>query len=454
MFVSYDAAQYRALDADAFEQRRNEVIDLMSAESLPEGVTDEMLFAERDIILSEVERRNKVTELRNANLQAVAAGAGKVVATSEPEPKAEQRHSIVDTGARRFTDSSDYRTALAQHILRQAPMPAEYIARARAEFRAGTPVSVTVADAYSNYTDPLGVMEIGTGVPLPLHFIEEVAREMHMYGGLDQKVNRTSFRGGVAVAAQELVGEAMWITDKQTAPYNNDNFEVFTFSAWQAEYRIARSLLAQAIMSDSLSNVAPMAAEELSRIINAAIWAGDGQGKPRGISTDSVLTDTTTGKATIIEASAEDVASWAFWINAFYKVPAAYRSRGEWIMADGTWGTYVATLRDDNNRPIANYLSGRDSLNDTFTPAIQGRPANLLDDSICDAFDQAAVGDVIAAFGDLKGYTLNTQPGMPLTTIEWDDHDQNLHKTKISMACDGRVTNPFGWVLIKKKAGA
>lgn len=449
-FTSYGAAEYRALDADAFEQRKNQVIDLMSADTLPEGVTDEMLFAERDLILSEVERRNKVTELRNASLAAVAAGAGKVVATSEP---AQKRSEVKEVG--NYTDTPEYRRALAAHITRQAPMPAEMIARAQAEYRAGTPIAVTAQDGYSNYTDPLGVPTLANGaVPLPLTFMQEVAREMKEYGGLDQKVNRTSIQGGVAVSEAELVGEAMWINDKQVSPWNPDDFETFTFSAWQLEYRVARSLLAQAILTDNFTNNAADIASEFSRQLNAAIWSGDGSGKPTGIIADTRLTAGTTPKATIVEVTKEDMDSWAFWASLQYKINSAYRGRGEWIMSDATFGGHVAVLRDNNQRPIANFMSRHDSLNDAFVPAINGRPVNLLDDSIGTDFDTAAVGDVFAAFGDLKHYTLNTQPGMPLTTLSWDDHDNNLHKTKVSVACDGRVTNPFGWMLLKKKASA
>lgn len=452
-FVTFDAAQYRALDADAFEQRRSEVIDLMSADTLPEGVTDEMLYAERDLILSEVERRNRVTELRNANLTAVAAGAGKVVEASEPQTRSEVR----EVG--NYTDTPEYRRALAAHITRQAPMPAEMIARAQAEYRAGTPQAVTLVDGYSNYTDPTGVPTLGS-VPLPITFMQEVARAMKEYGSLDQKVSRTSIQGGIAVSEAELVGEAMWINDKQTSPWNTDAFETFTFSAWQLEYRVARSLLAQAMLTDNFTNNAAEIASEFSRQLNAAIWNGNGNGKPRGIISDTRLIGSGSGasavapKATIVEATMADLDKWDFWASVQYKLNSAYRGRGEWVMSDSLFGSHVSVLRDDNNRPVANFMSRYDSLNDGFVPAINGRPVNLLDDSVGADISTAAVGDIIAAFGDLKHYTLNTQPGMPLTTLSWDDHDNNLHKTKVSVACDGRVTNPFGWLLIKLKASA
>lgn len=455
MFETYTAAQYRALDDEKFAARKQEVKDLLSAETLPEGVTDEALFAEADLIEADENRRSRAASIRTNDLSAVKAGAGTIVASSEPQKRSEIKQ------VSNYTDSPEYRKALVAHITRQAPMPTEMIARAQAEYRAGTPVSVTVSDAYSNYTDPLGVPMLGA-VPLPLTFMQEVAREMKVYGGLDTKVSRTSIQGGVAVSEAELVGEAMWINDKQVSPWHEDSFKTFTFSAWQLEYRIARSLLAQAMLTDNFTNNAAEIAAEFSRQLNSAIWNGNGQGKPTGILADTRLlgegTESQAGyvapHATIVEVTKEDMADWAFWASIQYKLNAAYRGRGEWVMADGSWAKYVSVLRDDNNRPIANFMGRHDTINDTFVPAINNRPVNLLDDSICTDFDAAAVGDVFAAFGDLKHYTLNTQPGMPLTTLSWDDHDNNLHKTKVSVACDGRVTNPFGWLLLKKKASA
>ena len=67
-------------------------------------------------------------------------------------------------------------------------------------------------------------------------------------------------------------------------------------------------------------------------------------------------------------------------------------------------------------------------------------------------FDAADAGAVVAIFGNLRNYTLNFQPGMPLSTVSWDDHETNTHKTKVLTAVDGRLVDNNGWVVIKKKA--
>lgn len=461
-FTPMSAADYRALDTAALEQRRSEVIDLMNAETLPEGVTNDMLMAERDLIIADIERRNRVTELRNASIAAVTAGAGTVVATSEPEPQT--RGTIVETNGRHFTDSREYREAFVNHMTHRAPMSSDMLARAHAEMRANT--SVSMNEDYTNMTDTF-TNTISTLVPVPLSLSQEVAREIHNYGGLYTKVNQTSFPGGYVVFESDMTASFSWIGDKEVSPYHDDyDPEAFTFGAKQLEYRHARTLLAEAMMSDQFKDIlAPVIAEGYDKALSAAILNGNGTTQPKGILTDTRIVGAGTAgqagyvapKATIVEASAADVDDWAFWVKALYAAGfnGAYRNAGQWVMGDGTFGSHVQVLRDDNNRPIANFMSTRDSLNEALVPSIQGRPINLIGEStILPSFDEASVGDIFAVYGNLRNYTLNTQPGMPLTTTRWEDYETNTKKTRVLMACDGRVTNPFGWLLLKKKASA
>ena len=467
MFVPFDAAQYRALDADAFEQRKNEVVDLMNAEALPEGVTDEVLFAEADIIEAEVSRRNRVAALEEAKLakraaavKQVESGAAKVVESNAPEAKpATSGFEVVRNG--NYTDSVEYRTALANFFTRTAPMPADMLAKAYAEYRSNDAVSLNAG--YTNMTDPTFTSTYSAMVPIPITLSNEIMKEMHNYGGLYEKVNHTNFPGGYVVAEGELGGDASWITDKETSPYYTDpDFKPFSFSAHQLEYRHARSLLAQAMMSDNFKNIAPDIADKFTKQLNLAVWGGNGTGKPLGITVDTRLIGTTSGgttvpgKAVIIEVTASDLSDWSFWTSVLFTTGfnGAYRNVGEWFMGDGTWGKYLLGLKDDNNRPIANFMSTTETLNVNADGRLNGRPATLMDSTIVKGFDEASAGDIVAVFGNPRYYTINTQPGMPLSTVAWDDHDHNLHKTKVLMACDGRVTNSNGWLFLKKKASA
>lgn len=462
MFESFTKEQYRSLDHDAFVARKQEVVDLMNADTLPEGVTDEALFAEADLIEAEAERRSRKNRLFNTKVEAVAQGAGKVIATDGEErsmPKQETGVKMVREG--NFTDSREYREAWVRHMTHQAPMSQDMMAKAQAEVRANTTVSMN--ESYTNMTDTF-TNTYSSLVPVPLSLSQEVAREIHNYGGLYEKVNHTNYPGGYTVFESDMTAEFSWIGDKEVSPYYDDyDPEAFQFAAKQLEYRHSRTMLAEAMMSDQFKELlAPAIAEGYDKAMSAAILKGNGTTQPRGILTDPRLIGTTvqnvtTGqKVTIVEATKEDVESWDFWVRVLYATGynGAYRNSGEWLMGDATFGTKIATLRDDNNRPIANFASTGASLNENIEPRIQGRPVNLLDALVLPGFDEASVGDVFAIYGNLRNYTINTQPGMPLSTVSWDDHETNTRKTKVLMACDGRVTNPFGWLFLKKKASA
>ena len=87
-------------------------------------------------------------------------------------------------------------------------------------------------------------------------------------------------------------------------------------------------------------------------------------------------------------------------------------------------------------------------------PRIRGNAIDCLPVGLIPDFDAAEVGDVVAIFGNLRNYTLNFQPGMPLTTVSWDYHETNTPKTKVLTAVDGKLVDNNGWVVITKKASA
>ncbi len=481
MFEQFTAAQYRALDHDAFVARKQEVQDLLNAEELPEGVKDEMLFAEADLIEADAQRRSRANKLFNSKVEAVVNGAGNVIASTEergsdtekevramPKPEFQARNR---EASQNFTDTIEYREALAKHILRQAPMPADMMAKAIQE-RANTPV--TLNEGYTNMTDPTFSNTLSSLVVVPSTLSEEVQREVRETSVLFPKVNETNYQGQLAVSEYDLQVTGAWIGDKEVSPYQTDyDPEVFTWAWYQFEARFARSFLAQALMSPTYtSQLAPALAECYANAMDKVVYEGTGVGQPKGIITDlrlvgsdglgldSTLTDfytqrtgTGKGRALIIEVNEDQVDDWKFWSTLLYntKFNRYYRGKGELVIADGTWGNHVNVLHDDNNRPI----TLMNPLKEEEQHTLRGvGPVDTLPNGIMKSFDDAAVGDVIGFYGNLKNYTMNIQPGMPLTTTSWEDHDLNLHKTKILTAMDGRVSNPFGWVILKKGPSA
>lgn len=478
MFVPFTAAQYRALDYDAFVARKQEVMDLMNSDELPEGVTDDMLFAEADLIEADAQRRSKANKLFNTQVEAVTKGAGTVIATNGeaeesrtmPKPEAGEFRSRERAASQNFTDTVEYRTALAKHILLQERMPSEMIAKAIQE-RANTPVSLN--EGFTNMTDPTFQNTISSAIMVPMTVSEELQKELRETSVLLPRVNTTSIQGGVAVSEYDLIVTGAWIGDKEVSPYQTDtDAEIFYWGYNQFEARFARSFLAQAVMSDNyVSQLAGALAECYANAIDKVIYDGTGVGQPRGITNDLRLlgpdgkglvdkdapfytqrTGTGQGRALVINVSEDQIDDWKWWSTILYNTNYnhLYRGTGQLLIADGTWGNHVDVLHDDNNRPITlmNPLSQEQALTLRGVGNVVTLPNHVMK-----SFDDAAVGDIVGIYGNLKNYTMNFQPGMPLSTVTWDDHETNTHKTKVLTAMDGRVHNPFGWLFIRKGAG-
>ena len=71
-------------------------------------------------------------------------------------------------------------------------------------------------------------------------------------------------------------------------------------------------------------------------------------------------------------------------------------------------------------------------------------------DDVLKAFDDANTGEVFAVFGDLKNYAVNSN--LQMTAVKWTDNDNNKVKNKVIMICDGKVLDPNGFLILKKKA--
>ena len=102
-------------------------------------------------------------------------------------------------------------------------------------------------------------------------------------------------------------------------------------------------------------------------------------------------------------------------------------------------------MKDQNNRPL--YFEPLD----IATPArLAGREVIAVDPDLIKSFDQAAVGDVIGFYGPLEDYAVNSN--LQFGIRRYFDEKCNNWVTKGLVICDGKVLDPSGFVLIKKKA--
>lgn len=412
MFETMTKEQYRSLDFDALEERKAAI--LAELENKESEIDLAELRSEVELIKEEVELRKQEIKLRNAKIEELKQGAGEQV---ERSAEKEEKMANVD----RF-DTEEYRNAFMAYIQRGTEIPMEL---------RGT-------DAYTLTTDVAPQIPTTMGI--------EIVKKMEEYGTIWNKVRKLSVKGGLWFRTVDLNPTASWITESQVSNYQKaTDDDKISFSFYMLECRIAMSLLASAVTYDDFKALFVEAvAKAMVVALEAAVVAGDGDGKPLGITEDPRVTN-------VVEMTAADLADWKAWHKKVKAaMPKMYRN-GEFIMAQASWDSYIETLADDNDRPISattyNAVTGEEEYR------LMGKRVETVEGVIKD-FDTAIAGDVIAIFGDLNNYVVNTQPGMPMTTTRWIDHEANMEKAKALVAVDGKVLDPYGFILVKKKASA
>lgn len=489
MFVPKSAAEYRTMTAEEIEARNKEVQELLNSDELPEGITDDMLFAEADLIDEAYRRQSARNKLRSAKFDAVESGAGTVIASNQPEqeedggeggeqlramPKPEPQRQVFESRAREvsdhYTDSMEYRRALSSAIRNMQRMPDDVmrkVVQERATQATDISGSPTYIDTFAN-TDT-------TLVAVPYSVSQQVLTELESMPTLYNRVNYTSEKGGVIMREADLQLDFTWLgsNDKLVSTYQGDQDPTSFAWGWNVlECRHSRSFLAEALLADEFKGLlGKKLALGYSKELDRVITKGSGEMEPRGILTDPRLIGTDgkgkgvtavdgtftagagNGTALFIEVSEDQVNDWKFWVSFLYNenFNDAYVDNGELIIARNTWGSHIAVLHDDNNNPIG--IS--DPLHqETGRTLREVGPVNLVKGDTLPSFRQANVGDVFGIYGNLQNYTMNVQPGWPMSVVTWDDHENNAHKTKLSVTMDGRVTDRWGWVFLVKGASA
>ena len=119
----------------------------------------------------------------------------------------------------------------------------------------------------------------------------------------------------------------------------------------------------------------------------------------------------------------------------------------DFFMAQGTFDGYIDGMVDTTGQPIGRVNYGIDG-GETYR--FGGKNVETVEDDVITAYDDASTGDVIAVFGDLRNYAVNSN--MQMRVVKWSDHDNNKEKTKAIMIVDGKVLDPNGFLIIKKGA--
>lgn len=291
-------------------------------------------------------------------------------------------------------------------------------------------------------TDTLGAI-----IPTTLinEFINEVKK---VYGQLYNKVRKLDVPGGVRFPVGELQATFKWISESTVSPRQDaGNTQDVIFEYNVGEIRVAQTLLSSIVALDLFEReVVSIMLKAFLQAMDIGIVKGTGKGQMLGIMNDPRVTNE-------VQLTAAEINNWTAWRKKFFsKLPLGYRA-GEFIFPLSTVESYLETMADANNNPIFRQATGLEvNDGDAANPngRFFGREVSLVEPDVIPDFDAASDGDVIGIFWQPEEYAINTN--MQMAMRRYFDEETNKWVDKLLVIVDGKVLNPKGIYLIKKKA--
>lgn len=290
-----------------------------------------------------------------------------------------------------------------------------------------------------------------TGAVIPLTIMREIINTVRVsYGNLYNKVRKLNIQGGVEFPVGSLKASFKWINESTVSPNQKlAKLGKISFGYHTCEIRIAISFLASVTALDVFeTEISRVIAEAFLEAMDQAIVNGSGDGMPLGI-----LNDPRANTAdNIVEMTAEEFSDWTEWRKKFFAtLPLKYRA-GEFIFPVATVDAYLETMHDDNNNPVFRQATGLEvNDGDAANPngRFYGREISLVEPDIIKPFDEADDGDVVGLFWQPNEYAMNENFGF--TVRRYFDDDTNEWISKALVVTDGKILNPLGVRIIKKK---
>lgn len=325
------------------------------------------------------------------------------------------------------TATMEYRNAFMAYVQNGTAIPAE--------LRAGTAINSQES-----------------GAAIPLTIMNEVINTVRKrYGNLYTKVRKLSVPGGVEIPIGALQADFKWINESTVSPRQKiGSLGKVKFTYHTGEIRVAQTFLSNLLTLDAFeAEIAQVIAVAYLKAMDTAIVKGTGDGMPLGILNDSRVL--ATGNA--VEMTSADMSDWTKWRkNFFAKLPLGYRG-GEFIFSVATVDACLETMADSNNNPIFRQATGLEvNDGDAQNPngRFFGRNISLVEPDILPDFDTASANDIIGIYWQPREYAINEN--FAFTMRRYFDEETNEWVDKALVVVDGKVLNPNGFWLIKKKA--
>lgn len=375
--------------------------------------------------------------------------------TPDPEPDPNQQRSNPPVGAQQVNNGipmasySQNPVGTQQRENKDPYASMEYREAFKAYVQRGTPIPENLTQRAGGDAGPTVAADLGMIIPTTImnEFIKKVSK---VYGQLYSKVRKLNIQGGVKFPISDLKANFKWITE--TTPSGRqkagDVKEYVEFSYNIGEIRVSQTLLSQVVALQ-------MFEEEIVRIMTEAyveamdkgIIAGTGAGQMLGILKDTRVTEQT---GHIIEFTAEQFGNWEQWRKRLFSmIPLSKRGKGEFIFTASTVESNLLTMKDANNRPIYKEAAELNVGESATDGRFYGREVTMVEPDIVADFDTAGSGDVVGVYWIPDDYAINTN--LVFGMKRYFDEDKNEWVNKGLTIVDGKILDPSGVYIIKKK---
>ena len=375
--------------------------------------------------------------------------------TPDPEPEPNQQRSNPPAGAQQVNTgipmaSYSQNPAGTQQRENKDPYASmEYREAFKAYVQRGTPIPENLTQRAGGSAGPTVTADLGMIIPTTImnEFIKKVSK---VYGQLYSKVRKLNIQGGVKFPISALKANFKWITetaasDRQKA---GDIKEYVEFSYNIGEIRVSQTLLSQVVALQMFEDeIVRIMTEAYVEAMDKGIIAGTGAGQMLGILKDTRVTEQT---GHIIEFTAEQFGNWEQWRKRLFSmIPLSKRGKGEFIFTASTVESNLLTMKDANNRPIFKEAAELNVGESATDGRFYGREVTMVEPDIVADFDTANSGDVVGVYWIPDDYAINTNLAFGMK--RYFDEDKNEWVNKGLTIVDGKILDPSGVYIIKKK---
>lgn len=375
--------------------------------------------------------------------------------TPNPEPDPNQQRSNPPVGAQQVNNGipmasySQNPVGTQQRENKDPYASMEYREAFKAYVQRGTPIPENLTQRAGGDAGPTVAADLGMIIPTTImnEFIKKVSK---VYGQLYSKVRKLNIQGGVKFPISDLKANFKWITE--TTPSGRqkagDVKEYVEFSYNIGEIRVSQTLLSQVVALQMFEDeIVRIMTEAYVEAMDKGIIAGTGAGQMLGILKDTRVTEQT---GHIIEFTAEQFGDWEQWRKRLFSmIPLSKRGKGEFIFTASTVESNLLTMKDANNRPIYKEAAELNVGESATDGRFYGREVTMVEPDIVADFDTAGSGDVVGVYWIPDDYAINTNLAFGMK--RYFDEDKNEWVNKGLTIVDGKILDPSGVYIIKKK---